>query len=166
MKGLHGMHAEGATFLLIQYLNQIKDMMMNQEMASKLKKSLIAHEGYRNYPYVDTVGKLTIGIGYNISDRGLSDEWINTQYQQDVNYYHNKLSEFFWFKNLNENRQIALIDMCFMGWKKFLSFKRLIYALENYKYDFAAAEMLDSKWATQVGGRAEKLAEIMLTGEI
>jgi lysozyme len=138
--------------------------MMTVEMMAKLRRSLIKHEGFENFPYSDTVGKLSIGIGYNLSDRGLSDEWINSQYQQDVDYFHKQLSTFPWFEKLNNDRQIVLVDMCFMGFKKLLSFKKMIRQLESGDYDFAAEEMLDSKWAQQVGERAKTLAKAMRTG--
>lgn len=139
---------------------------MNPIMFSKLKQLLILHEGKENYPYTDTVGKITIGVGYNLTDRGLPDSWIEQQCSEDINYFYLQLSIFPWFQQLNESRQICLVDMCFMGFKKFLSFKKMLSALENHDYIHAAFEMLDSKWAMQVGKRAEKLANIMRTGEL
>jgi lysozyme len=138
--------------------------MMTPDMMSKLRRSLIEHEGLKKFPYVDTVGKITIGIGYNLTDRGVSDEWINHQYAEDVSYFYSKLCEFHWFKILNEDRQIVLIDMSFIGWKKMLEFKNMFKSLENGDYFGAAQEMLDSEWANQVKERAAKLAEGMKTG--
>jgi lysozyme len=137
---------------------------MTPEMMQKLRKSLVSHEEYRKYPYVDTVGKITIGIGYNLSDRGIDDEWINTQYLKDITYFYNQLSSFPWFQSIGTDRQIVLIDMCFMGWKKFLEFEKMIEALSKLDYKQAAFEMIQSKWAEQVKGRAASLAQGMLTG--
>lgn len=137
---------------------------MTPDMIAKLRRSLVEHEGYRKYPYVDTVGKITIGIGYNLTDRGIDDEWINNQYQRDINYFTNKLSRFEWFKDLNSDRQIVLIDMCFFGWQKFLEFENLIQALSEHDYKRAAFEMLNSEWANQVKSRVVSLAQGMLTG--
>lgn len=133
-------------------------------MIEKLKQSLTLHEGRKNFPYVDTVGKITVGIGFNLTDRGLSDEWIDKQFIDDVNYFHDQLNEFSWFRDLNEDRKVVLIDMAFMGIKTFLKFTRLIQALKDKDYKKASKEMLNSKWATQVKGRAFDLAEGMLTG--
>lgn len=138
--------------------------MMTSETLAKLRKSVISHEGFNSFPYIDTVGKITIGIGFNLSDRGLSDEWINTQYQQDISYFYNSLSEFKWFNDLNDDRKIIILDMAFMGLKKFLGFKRMITALELHNYDDAANEMLDSDWADQVKSRATQLAQGMASG--
>lgn len=137
---------------------------MTPEMMAKLRRSLVEHEGFKRIPYVDTVGKITIGIGYNLTDRGLSDDWINHQYLQDVTYFYIHLSNFPWFGKLNEDRQIVLIDMCFMGLKRFLEFKNMIDALEKENYQQAAYEMLNSEWAHEVKNRAAQLAQGMLTG--
>ena len=139
--------------------------MMTPEMSAKLKKSLVLHEGWKNFPYVDTQGKITIGCGFNLSDRGLDDDWINKQYIEDVTFFYNQLSDFEWFHSLNSDRQIVLIDMCFMGWKKFLEFKNLIEALSKHDYKTAAKEMLNSVWAEQVKSRAIALSHAMETGE-
>lgn len=141
--------------------------MMTADMKAKLKQLLIKHEDKRNFPYYDTVGKITIGIGYNLTDRGVSDEWINEQYEQDVSYFYQSLTnDFPWFRDLSEPRQMVLIDMAFMGYKKLLGFKKMLAALARHDYLKAADEMLDSKWATQVKGRADELAGIMESGEL
>lgn len=138
---------------------------MNTDMAAKLRRSLVLHEEYKKFPYVDTVGKITIGIGYNLTDRGIDDQWINDQYNRDVAYFYAQLSkDFDWFLSLNEDRQIVLVDMCFMGYQRFLEFKGMLDALAKGDFKQAAVEMLDSKWATQVKGRATSLAHGMLTG--
>jgi lysozyme len=137
---------------------------MTPEMIQKLRRSIVQHEQYRVYPYVDTVGKITIGLGYNLSDRGIDDEWINTQYQKDINFFYNQLSKFDWYQQLIPDRQIILIDMAFMGWKKFITFNKMIKAIEQGDYKQAAFEMLNSKWAEQVKNRATVLAHGMLTG--
>lgn len=137
---------------------------MTPEMLLKLKRSLVLHEGKNNFPYTDTVGKLTIGIGYNLTDRGLPDEWINHQFQQDVDYFYHQLLAFPWFEHLTLDRQIALIDMAFMGWKKFLTFNKILDAISKNDFKKAAFEMLNSKWAEQVKGRAATLAQAILTG--
>jgi len=138
--------------------------MMTPEMLLKLRSSLVKHESYSKFPYVDTVGKTTIGIGYNLTDRGVSDEWINTQFQSDVDYFYQQLSTFPWFEHLTPDRQIVLIDMAFMGWKKFLTFNKMLNALLTGDFKKAAYEMINSKWAEQVKGRAASLAHGMMTG--
>lgn len=138
--------------------------MMTSEMVAKLRHSLIKHEGFEKFPYIDTAGKITIGIGYNLSDRGISEDWINSRYLEDTNYFYNQLLNLPWFENLNSDRQIILIDMCFMGWKKFLEFTKMLEALAKYDFKTASQEMLNSEWADQVKSRALFLSHGMLTG--
>lgn len=136
-----------------------------EDMMKKLKRSILKHENYRKYPYLDTVGKLTIGIGYNLSDRGIDDEWIKNAYTKDVIYLFRAFErDYKFFNNLNNDRKIVLIDMAFMGYKKISLFKNMIGALEKEDYELAANEMLKSTWAYQVKGRATELAEAMRTG--
>lgn len=137
-------------------------MTLSPEIRAALKQLLILHEGYKKFPYKDTEGNITIGIGYNLSDRGLPDSWINQQYDQDVHYFHQRLSEDYpWFNELSDARKMVLIDMCFMGYKKIAGFKQMIKALSEGDYQTAAEEMLDSQWAREVKGRATMLADMM-----
>lgn len=141
---------------------------MTPESKLKLKQLLVQHESYKQFPYTDTTGHLTIGIGRNISDRGISTTEALYLLDDDIIYFTSKLNHHLsFFSSLNENRQIALIDMCFnLGIQGFLGFNNTIAALEAENYQLASECMLDSKWAEQVGQRATTLAGIVRTGEI
>lgn len=140
---------------------------MTPDMKIKLRHLLIVHEGYEQKLYTDSIGKHTIGIGRNLDDRGVCPTEIDMMCDHDMQYFYDQLdSHFTWFAQLNEARQIALIDMCFMGFKKFLSFKKMIAYLANHDYDNAAIELLDSAYAHQVGKRAIDLATIIKLGYI
>ena len=65
------------------------------------------------------------------------------------------------FESLPEEAQLVLVDMAFNMGYRLKSFRRMFAALRRGDFEEAAKEMLDSKWATQVGRRAENLAEIM-----
>lgn len=137
------------------------------EYRQNLRKLLVEHEGLRLHPYVDTVGKTTIGVGRNLDDRGISNDEAFYLLDNDIQYFYSKLNEFDWFLKLNDARKIALIDMCFnLGLKSFLEFKNMIAAIEKNDFDDASNHMLDSKWHEQVGNRAARLAEIVKTGEL
>lgn len=141
---------------------------MTPENKQKLKNLLLLHESYKQFPYIDTTGHLTIGIGRNLNDRGLSTGEAMYLLDEDILYFTSKLNLYLkFFKDLNEARQIALIDMCFnLGVQGLLGFKEMMIALECEDYDRASQEMLDSKWANQVGERAICLADIMRKGEL
>jgi lysozyme len=120
------------------------------------------------HPYADSVGKLTIGVGRNLSDRGISEIEALYLLDDDMAYFYGKLLHFLpWFSKLDENRQIALCDFCFnVGVQGFLNFHETIAALEAGDYEKAAEHMLASKWAEQVKERAICLANIIRTGEL
>jgi lysozyme len=142
--------------------------MMTPEGKQKLKALLVQHESFKQFPYYDITGHLTIGIGRNLSDRGISTIEAFYLLDDDIIYFSSKLNHYLsFFSILDENRQIALIDICFnLGVQGFLGFKETIAALEKGDYEEAAKEMLNSKWAQQVGERATCLANIIRTGEL
>lgn len=141
---------------------------MTPDGRQKLKALLTRHESYKQFPYSDTTGHLTIGIGRNLTDHGVSLTEASFMLDEDIAYFTGKLSQYLgFFTKLTENRQIALVDMCFnLGMQGFLNFRQMILALEAHDYERAANEMLDSKWAEQVGERASCLANIIRTGNI
>ena len=127
---------------------------------------LIKHEGLRLKPYRDTVGKLTIGIGRNLDDLGITEAEARYLLENDVLRVSLELVHHFpWYNGLNAARMIVMIDMVFnLGINRFKLFKKLIKAIEVQDWEQAAKEMLDSKWARQVKGRAAELAQMMRDG--
>lgn len=149
---------------LVMITRQERMILMTPEMSAKLKRSVVNHEGRKKFPYPDTLGNITLGIGYNLTARGITDEWIDNQYSEDAEFFYLSLSQYPWFNNLNEDRKIVLLDMCFMGLKKFLTFEKMIEALKESDFMTAAHEMINSKWAEQVKDRAFVLAVAMRKG--
>lgn len=133
----------------------------------KAKELLELHEGRRRYPYKDTVGKLTIGVGFNLDDEGLYDEEIDFILDNRLNkVYEEAQAAFPDFRTLNNARKTVIVDMLFnLGLVRLKGFKKMWAAVGMRDFKGAATEMLDSKWATQVGPRATRLAEMMRTGE-
>lgn len=131
-----------------------------------LEEQLIRHEGYRQFPYKCSAGKLTIGIGRNIEDRGISMDEALYLLKNDIEICRHELNSLYPIINqLNETRQNVLINMCFnIGIKRLSGFRKMWAALEKRDYREAAKQMLDSKWARQVGKRSTELANIMETG--
>lgn len=134
---------------------------------TKLAEQLKKHEGLRLNPYTDTVGKLTLGIGRNLEDKGISEKEALFMLNNDVDYFYKKLTKALpWIKNLDDTRQNVLINMAFnLGINGLLGFKNTLELVRNGDYLTAGEEMLDSKWARQVGSRAVELSEQMRTGE-
>ena len=134
-------------------------------MNDRLRDQLIRHEGLRLKPYRDTVGKLTIGVGRNLDDVGISRAEAEVLLDNDVAARVDALGRFPWYAALDEVRQAAILDMSFMGIARVLQFRKMIAALEADDWPSAAAELLDSKYARQVGARAEHLAQQIRSGE-
>lgn len=125
------------------------------------------HEGLSLKPYRCTSGKLTIGYGRNLEDNGISLSEANGMLIEDVCSVSIDLrSRISWFERLNEARQGVLINMAFnLGVAGLLKFKKMLSCAEAGDFDSAADEMLDSRWAKQVGKRADELARQMRTGK-
>lgn len=135
-------------------------------MADKLTDMLVDHEGMRRKPYRCTAGKLTIGVGRNLDDRGISPDEAMYMLANDIKDARRELSAAFpWFDKLDEVRQAVLIDMCVnLGLSRLQGFRNTLALIGVGKYEAAAQEMLNSKWAEQVGRRAQRLSRMMATG--
>jgi len=136
-------------------------------MTDKLKAMLLRHEGLRLYPYLDSVGKITIGCGRNLTDNGITSEECRTMLDRDIGIAIDGVRSFFPdMDTWSPARQDALTDMMFnMGMTRFAGFKKMIGAIKTGAWITASREMLDSQWARQVGARAEELAKMVETGE-
>ena len=137
---------------------------MNHEI---LKNMLRKHEGLRLQPYHDTVGKLTIGIGRNLDDVGISTAEAMFLLDNDIRRAEDDLDTHCpWWRDMDETRQLVIADMCFnMGIGTLLGFKNSLKAMKEGRYSDAADGMGQSKWAVQVGPRATHLISMMREGE-
>ena len=143
-------------------ITEIECQMITQALIDQLK----LHEGVEKHPYTDTVGKTTIGGGRNLTDRGISTATIEQMLIEDIELVQSELDKHFpdWCK-LTEKRQMVLIDMCFnMGLPKLIKFTKFWKAVKDAKFPEASKQMLDSKWAKQVGQRAQTLSKMMTEG--
>lgn len=123
-------------------------------------------EGERFKPYKDTVGKLTIGVGRNLDDRGITTDESAYLLANDVTHVMRGLDIGLpWWRTLDPVRQRVLINMGFnLGINGLLGFVNTLRMVREKDYAAAAAGMLASKWARQVGDRAKRLAYMMEHG--
>ena len=133
----------------------------------RMISQLRLHEGERLKPYRCTAGRLTIGVGRNLEDRGITREESAHLLSNDIDgFYAGLLSRAPWISDLDEVRQRVLLDMAFnLGLEGLMSFRRTLAAVRAGEYQRAASMMLDSRWATQVGARAKRLSDMMWTGQ-
>jgi lysozyme len=138
-------------------------------------------EGFRSKPYHDTNDILTVGYGYNLQENilGLSEYKIDSIEHKGISEldaeqiligcitkcWSDLTKSLSWFDKLDRPRQEALVNMCFnLGLTKLLGFKNTLNCLKNGDYHGAAHQMLNSKWAKQVGVRATRLSKQIETG--
>lgn len=131
-----------------------------------LVASVKQHEGVRLRPYTDTVGKLSIGYGRNLTDNGITAIEAELMLAHDLDVaYREALAAWPWLRTQTAGRIMVVVEMALnMGVPRLRGFGRFLEALRMGRYGEAAQEMLDSKWAAQVKGRAVTLAERMRRG--
>lgn len=136
---------------------------MNTE---KLINQLVIHEGLRLKPYTDTVGKLTVGIGHNLTDNGLTKDQCFMICHDDIDnvvvFLDSKCS---WWRDLDDVRQRAVANMTFNLMYKLLEFKGMIAALKVKDWNTAADHLVNSGFGHQTGQRAQDLAKMIRTGQ-
>ena len=142
---------------------------------------LMIHEGLRLQPYYCSKKKLTIGVGrcietnpFTAEEEKVIGDWrhgitkCSAIYllQNDVKKIYKELkSKLKFFKDLDGERQYALIDMAFnLGVSGLMRFSKMLDAIKRENYYEASKECLDSKYAKDVGIRAKRIAETIATG--
>jgi lysozyme len=130
-----------------------------------LVKELTRDEGMRKKPYKCTAGKVTIGIGRNLDDVGVSEEEALYLLKNDIKKAYEEAIKFDWYHKLSSPRKRVIINMMLnLGAPRFKKFKKTIRYISVGDYGSASTEMLDSAWANQVGPRAKRLSTLMKNG--
>ena len=130
-----------------------------------LLSSVIVHEGFSRYSYLDSVGVRTVGYGRNLDDRGISREEAEMLLLNDLETSTEEAKKFEFYSHLSSNRQDVIVEMIFnLGLTRFKKFKKTIGYINQANHSAAADEMLDSKWADQVGQRAITLSNKFRAG--
>jgi lysozyme len=132
------------------------------------------HEGVRTKPYKDSLGLWTVGVGHLIGDgKSLPPEWDRELSMKEVDelfakdYMHHKemATKTPGWDKANETGQAAMIDLAFnMGGAWYKKWPNTAKALESGDFNKAADGLKDSKWYTQVKGRAVKIVDMIRNG--
>ena len=128
----------------------------------RLKNNLVREEGLRLKPYKCTAGKLTIGVGRNIEDRGISEATADQMLDEDITICIAELQAN--ISNFNDHPDAVketLVDLCFnLGISRLKKFKQTLRyideGLETGSYTKAAVELMDSEYARQLPARAKR----------
>lgn len=128
-----------------------------------LKHQLRIDEGVKKFPYVDVVGKLSIGVGRNLADNGVGDDEIDLMLTNDIAAAE-KTARYLLpdFDGLSDVRKYVMCNLAFnLGQQKLSEFQKLLLAVHEERWADAALEILDSRYAQQVGARAIRLSNAM-----
>ncbi|MDP3113268.1 MAG: glycoside hydrolase family protein [Candidatus Cloacimonadaceae bacterium] len=141
---------------------------MTEALMNRIKAQLVRHEGLRLKPYRCTAGKLTIGIGRNLDDCGISQTEAYVLLENDIQNCEKQLLDEIpeIYNRLDEVRKSVLLNMCFnLGIGGHMGFNNTLAFIAAGDWERAANGMLASKWAKQVGRRAIELSELMRKGK-
>jgi lysozyme len=116
-------------------------------------------------PVLQSGGKITGGVGWNFTDRGIPEAVIDMLLELSINDAVADASSLPYWASLNDARQLVVADLVFnMGMNRWRGFVKANQALSDGDYARAADEMADSQWFDQVGRRARRLVAAMRLG--
>jgi lysozyme len=127
-----------------------------------LRKDLIAEEGIRLKPYLCPAGKLTLGVGRNLDDVGITEDEAMMMLDNDIERVKGQLAKALpWLETKPQGVQRAIANMAFqMGLGGVLKFQKMLAALQARDYNAARREALDSAWAKQTPQRAKRVTDL------
>ena len=139
-------------------MSNLKPKLVNVSHLTMAERMAMENEGFTEKPYHDTVGKLTIGYGRNLDDRGITWNEAKALLAHDLLEAHNVLhGELAFFQGLSDARKAVLIDMYHnMGLTRLMRFKKMLKAVQFNDFDEAARQIEDSRYFVQVGRRARR----------
>ena len=140
-----------------------------------LREQLKVDEGVKYEIYKDHLGYPTFGIGHLITEDDpehgepdgteISEDRVNEVFESDVAKFVSEAKIL--FSDLDELPDVAqqvIVNMAFnMGRPRLSKFKNFIAGVNDRDWVRAAEEMMDSRWADQVGARAVRLRNLILT---
>lgn len=140
------------TKIIVNDHRNMADLMISEDEALTLR------------PYRDSVGKITVGFGRNLEDKGISYAVAELMKAEDIQeadaVLHERLTTS--YERLSAVRKAVLISMYHnLGLAGLFGFKNMLAALRADDYERVFNEMLASKWHAQVGIRAKRLALVM-----
>ncbi len=131
----------------------------------RLRQSLYLHEGHKLLPYTDTAGKVTIGVGHNLTDAGISPEVCDLLLTEDIATAVALVERLLpWVATLDEVRKRAFVELAFNLGTRLLGFHTALDAAQRGDWLACSGGFRASLWARQVGHRAVELEAMLLTG--
>jgi lysozyme len=151
---------------------------MNDDL-DRLITSLQQHEGFRALVYDDATGlpigpgtvvqgNPTIGYGWALNKLPMSKGFALAHLRSTAQ---DKIAELLvrapWVAALDDVRRTVLFELAYnLGVSGLLEFRKMLRALQQQEYVRAGAELVDSKWARDVGPlRSASLRRALVTGQ-
>ncbi len=124
---------------------------------TEIQELLIGHEGLKLKPYRDKKGILTIGVGRNLEDDGISKNEALYMLNNDIKTATSDLKSIFDdFELYPKKVQLVLTDMMFnLGKPRFSGFVNMIAAVKERNWKNMIKEMKDSNWCRELTERCE-----------
>ena len=143
------------------------------EKLLSLKKKIKKNEGFRNKPYLDSLGHPTIGYGHLITNREkktfkgkFSKEFLLKLFDKDFKKALTDYKKNFNHKKHSKNTKEVLVEMIFqLGIKKQQKFLKLNNHIKKNDMFLAALEMKNSLWYKQTPKRVDGLIKLLLKKE-
>lgn len=132
-----------------------------------LHAQLRVDEGERRFPYPDTQGKVSIGIGRNLTDVGINRGEQALMFDNDLATAERSARLLLTnFDQLSDVRKAVVMNLSFnLGYTKLAGFVNTLKAIDTGKWDEAAQGLRQSKWITQVSkDRSSRLIAMILSG--
>ena len=135
----------------------------------QLRKELERDEGVKYEVYLDHLGYPTLGIGHLITDDDpecgasvgtkVDSDRVQEAFEADVETVLSDCERLYvQFEHLPEEVQLIVANMMFnMGLTRLSKFKGMKRCVDARDWEWAADEMVDSKWYKQVNKRADRL---------
>jgi lysozyme len=139
---------------------------VTSDTLAALMADLRRDEGLRLKPYVDTTGHISIGYGRNLTDIGITRAEAEAMLREDTLRHVMELEALLpWVKSLDAVRQRAMGNLAFnLGLPSLLKFKTFLGHMERGEFKAAAVALLQSRYAQQVGARADRIAVMVRDG--
>jgi len=167
--GRHIPYTDSTGHTTIGYGRNLSSVGISQTEMRRIILDVVGHPYRAQKAKVDFVGEgdssPSVVMSIDIKESGISDGVAVMMLENDIAVAHGAVENRSWFSALNDARRDVVVNMVFnLGLSGFSGFVKMIEAMREGDYFRAAEEMLDSKWARQVGFRASELAEIMRSG--
>jgi lysozyme len=137
---------------------------MQMKNPAMVKALVTLDEGNSRFPYKDSMGLLTVGIGHNLA-LGIPASIVDALYDLDIAAASDVLTRLLpQWPTYDEVRQAALLSLAFNLGNRLEQFKGFLMAVRVQQWEVAASHLQNSKWFTQVGHRGPRLVSMIHTG--